>query len=243
MNEIINQLYSRKSCRVFTEEEISTEAVQAILKAAIMAPTAGNQQLYSIINITDQSIKEKLSISCDNQPFIANGKLVLIFCSDLKRWYDAYKLTEIVPREPMAGDFLLSLMDVAVAAQNAVVAAESLGIGSCYIGDIMERYEYHKELLNLPDYVFPAVMLVFGYPTEGQKLRQKPERIDMDYICSENRYRALNEQDLAEIFKKKSGSEDYIQWLEAFCKRKYHSSFSLELSRSVQVFLDRLGRP
>ena len=69
---------------------------------------------------------------------------------------------------------MLAITDTAIAAQNAVVAAESLGIGSCYIGDIMENCEEQRRLLQLPEYVFPAVMLVFGWPTMQQKQRQKP---------------------------------------------------------------------
>ena len=68
-----------------------------------------------------------------------------------------------------------------------VVAAESLGIGSCYIGDIIENYETVSELLELPDYVLPAAMVVYGYPTESQKSRKKPIRFEKKYIVFENK--------------------------------------------------------
>lgn len=71
---------------------------------------------------------------------------------------------------------MLAVTDTAIAAQNAVTAAESLGIGSCYIGDVMEHCEQQRELLGLPEYVFPCVMLVFGWPTQQQKERPKPQR-------------------------------------------------------------------
>ena len=83
---------------------------------------------------------------------------------------------------------MLAITDTAIAAQNAVVAAESLGIGSCYIGDIMENCEEQRRLLQLPEYVFPAVMLVFGWPTEQQRMRQKPERCERKHIVHENTY-------------------------------------------------------
>ena len=70
MNEVLKQLKERKSIRVFTDQEISKEVKDAILEAAVNAPTAGNQQMYTILDITDQEIKEKLVKSCDNQPFI-----------------------------------------------------------------------------------------------------------------------------------------------------------------------------
>ena len=80
---------------------------------------------------------------------------------------------------------MLAITDTAIAAQNAVVAAESLGIGSCYIGDIMENCEEQRRLLQLPEYVFPAVMLVFGWPTMQQKQRQKHVFHTVKYSCLE----------------------------------------------------------
>ena len=192
MNEIIKSLYNRKSVRIYEDKPIPDEAKQIILKAATQAPSAGCQQLYTILDITDQELKDKLAVSCDNQPFIAKGKMVLIFCADCKKWYDAFIDTGCEPRKPGAGDLMLAVSDAVIAAQNAVVAAESMGIGSCYIGDIMENYEIHRELLNLPDYVFPAAMLVFGYPTEQQKERSKPERCDMEYIVHKNGYKSMD---------------------------------------------------
>ena len=81
---------------------------------------------------------------------------------------------------------MLAVNDAVIAAQNAVCASESLGIGSCYIGDIMEQCEFHRQLLQLPPYVFPAAMLVFGYPVQQQKEREKPVRCDLNYIVHEN---------------------------------------------------------
>ena len=188
MNEVIRQLCERKSVRVFKDQPIEEEKVQAILRAAVMAQTAGNQQLYTILQITDRDLLSRLADSCDHQPFIAEGKLVLVFCADCLKWYDAFRAAGCEPRLPGPGDLLLAVDDALIAAQNAVAAAESFGIGSCYIGDIMENIETQRELLGLPEYVFPAALLVFGYPTEQQKERQKPQRADMRYIVHENRY-------------------------------------------------------
>ena len=139
MNRTLKQLFGRKSVRVFTDREISLKHKNLILDAAAQAPTAGNQQLYTILDITDPAIKEQLVHTCDNQPFIATGKLVLVFCADCLKWYDAFKAEGCQPRDPGVGDLLLAVSDALIAAQNAVVAAQSLGIGSCYIGDIMEN--------------------------------------------------------------------------------------------------------
>ena len=237
MNETIRQLNERRSVRVFLDREIPKEAKDAILNAACQAPTAGNQQLYTIIDVTDQRIKERLVQTCDNQPFIASAKMVLIFCADCKKWYDAFRFAGCEPRLPGVGDLLLAVSDANIAAQNAVTAAESLGIGSCYIGDIMENCEQQRALLNLPEYVFPAAMLVFGYPTEQQKERQKPRRADMEHIVHENAYREMDACELRALFSIRAEQKTYEDYMKAFCTRKYNSDFSEEMSRSVGEYL------
>lgn len=236
MNEIIKALAARKSVRSYTDREISSDCKEQILRAATEAPTAGNQQMYTILDITSQELKDKLSVTCDNQPFIATGKMVLIFCADFHKWYQAFTLAGCSPRRPGPGDFLLAVEDAAIAAQNAVTAAESLGIGSCYIGDIMENYELHRELLHLPEFVFPALMLVFGYPTPQQQEREKPKRAALDFIVHENAYPDFSPEEIRQNIADLKGS-DFDQWMQRFCQRKYQSDFSLEMSRSVAAAL------
>lgn len=236
MNSVIRSLRDRKSVRVFTEEAITTEEKQAILDCAFQAPTAGNQQLYTILDITDQAVKEKLAVLCDNQPFIATAPLVLVFLADCKKWYDAFRLGGCEPRKPGLGDLLLAVSDANIAAQNAVTAAQSLGIGSCYIGDVMERHDEMCALLSLPQYVFPAAMLVFGRPTRQQLERSKPERCAPQHIVHENAYRAMDAAELEAMLAKNAGPRPYAEWLDAFCKRKYNSEFSREMTQSVTQY-------
>ena len=237
MNEITRSLKNRKSVRVFTEKEIDENIKEEILLCAVNAPTAGNQQLYTILDIRDKELLKKLSVSCDNQPFIADSKFTLIFCADFKKWYDAFKATGCEPRELGEGDLLLAVSDTLIAAQNAVCAAESFGIGSCYIGDIMENCEIHREMLKLPDYVFPAAMIVFGYPADSQIRREKPERADMKHIVHTDTYRVMEKDELQELFGIKAKEKSYEDWMKAFCNRKYNSDFSVEMSRSVGEYL------
>lgn len=237
MNETIRQLYERKSVRVFEDREIDADAKSAILRAACEAPTAGNQQLYTILDITDQALKDRLAVSCDNQPFIAQAKMVLIFCADCQKWYDAFHEADSAPRKPGAGDLFLAMSDTNIAAQNSVVAAENLGIGSCYIGDVLENCELHREMLKLPKYVVPVAMLVFGYPTEQQKTRKKPERVAMKHIVHENEYRTMDGGELREMFAPRCGERSFEDWMGAFCARKFDSDFSREMTRSATEYL------
>ena len=242
MNQTIQQLKDRKSVRAFTDKPILPEEVAAILESAVNAPTAGNQQLYTIINVTDQALKERLAESCDHQGFIAKAPLVLVFCADCRKWYRAFLEYGCNPREPGVGDLMLAVSDTNIAAQNAVVAAHSLGIGSCYIGDIMENCEMQRELLALPAYVVPVGMVIFGYPTDQQKRRPKPERVKMEYIVHENGYSPMSAQQLEDMWTPRTGEKGYQAWMQAFCNRKYNSDFSREMTRSVAKYLEQFEK-
>ena len=234
MNEVLRQLHDRKSVRVYEDRAIEPEVKQAILEAAIQAPSAGNMALYTILDITDPYMKAKLAVSCDNQPFIATAPMVLIFCADYRRWYDVFCAHVDEVRKPDLGDLFLAEADALIAAQNAVVAAHSLGLGSCYIGDITENYEFHKELLSLPQYVVPAAMLCMGYPTRQQLSRSKPQRHSVADMVHENGYSMEKSEEMLHMLSRREGKEgeELTGWLERFCKRKWNSEFSREMSRS-----------
>lgn len=241
MNNTINELFQRKSVRVFTEQKISKEDKDLIIQSAIQAPTAGNCMFYSIIDITDQNIKDKLSITCDNQPFIKDADLVLIFVADYDRMYRGFVMSmEEEIRTPGEGDMLLAFQDAIIAAQNSVVAAESLGIGSCYIGDIIEEQEQIKELLNIPEFAIPITMLVFGYPTQQQKSRNKPERFIQDKIVHENSYKPYTEEDFVKMHQKdiRVEGESFRNVLKRLGTRKYTSEFALEMTRSSKKWME-----
>ena len=236
-NAVLKELHDRRSVRAFSGAPIPPEARQAILEAAAQAPSAGCQQLYTILDIQDPDLKAALVKTCDNQPFIAQAELVLVFCADCRKWYHAFKAAGCEPRNPGVGDLLLAVSDANIAAQNAVTAAESFGIGSCYIGDIMENCEQQRKLLNLPEYVFPAAMLVFGYPTQQQKDRAKPRRAEMEHIVHENGYRDMDAEELKQLFSIRAEQISYEEYMKRFCDRKFNSEFSREMSRSVGEYL------
>jgi len=239
MNEVLNQLKSRKSVRVYEDRPIGEAEKTAILEAALQAPTAGNMALFTILDITDPEKKAALSVSCDHQPFIATAPMVLIFCADYRRWYDVFCQCVDEVRRPDLGDLFLAEADAIIAAQNAVVAAQSLGIGSCYIGDITENYEYHKKLLKLPRYVVPAAMLCFGYPTEQQLRRPKPRRFEVSDMVHENGYDAEKSAAMPRMLAQQTGHSDeaLADWVRRFCNRKWNSDFSREMSRSCAAMV------
>ena len=185
-------------------------------------------------------MKDRLAVTCDNQPFIARAKMLLIFCADYRRWYDVFCEHVAEVREPALGDMFLAQADAIIAAQNAVMAAESLGIGSCYIGDVTENFEIHRELLKLPRYVVPAAMLVFGYPTEQQRNRTKPRRFTVEDIVHENGYDMKKASRMGDMLmeREEKTAEDFADWVRRFCARKWNSDFSVEMSRSCKAMTE-----
>jgi len=238
MNPVIEAIKNRKSVRQYEDRIVPSDIKEAILDAAFQAPTAGNQMLYTIIDVTDQALKDRLAQTCDDQPFIAKAPLVLIFLADTRRWLDAYEEAGLEARQPGLGDLFLAMQDAIIAAQNAVVAAESFGLGSCYIGDILENVEIHRDLLGLDPYTVPITMLVIGYPTEGQITRTKPKRFDREFIVFENQYHRLSSEALRDMHQRQTSKPDYDfdADIKAFGTRKYMSDFSLEMTRSAEVY-------
>ena len=238
MNETIKLLMERKSVRQFVQEPMPREDVEAILNAAVQAPSAGNMTLWTIINVTDPEKKLALSKSCDNQPFIATAPLVLVFCADYRRWFEVFKTLDLGEelRVPATGDFMLATADTIIAAHATVVAADALGYGSCYIGDIIEHCDTQREILGLPEYVKPVAMAVFGKPTQSQIDRKKPPRFNLEDVVHENSYKTEQGADeMIRMLKERQGLDDeaFDRWIMAFTKRKWNCDFSREMSRSA----------
>lgn len=245
MNKTIEELYNRKSVRVFSDEPITKEEKEIIMNAALQAPTGGNMCLYSMIDVQSQALKDLLADRCDHQPMISKAPFVLMFNIDYQKWYDMFK--EYCDDEPIMGegDLLLAASDCAIAAQNAVVAAQSMGIGSCYIGDIVENFELNRETFNLPEYVVPFVMVIFGRPTQSQMDRKKPQRFALEDMVSVDTYHRKSLEETKQMFIKQTGrkEEDLGRYIKAFGKRKFYTEFRYEMNRScreiIKVFKEK----
>ncbi|MDP2233391.1 MAG: nitroreductase family protein [Actinomycetota bacterium] len=249
MNPTLELLENRASIRAYAPTPIGAVERQAILHATMRAPTAGNMMLYSIIEVTDQAMKDRLAVTCDDQPFIAKAPLVLVFVADMQKWIDLFRFSHVEDVQgvehrsvPGPADLLLACSDALIAAQNAVVAAESLGIGSCYIGDVLEQAEVHAELFDLPPHTMPIAMLCFGYPASPRPIVPHYER----HVVHENTYHRLSEIELAEASDElaelhsphgfKPGIANIGQQVYA---RKYTTDYMREMNRSVAWWLER----
>ncbi|MCK4891986.1 MAG: nitroreductase family protein [Candidatus Pacebacteria bacterium] len=255
MNQTLDLFFNHRSVRVYEKTDIPEHIKEKIFQSMLRGPTAGNGILYSVIEVKDQEVKEILAKSCDNQPFIAKAPLVLLVSADYQRWYDYFMMfnveqfcekEEIPMEKPKEGDLVIALCDAIIAAQTAAIAAESFGIGSCFIGDILEKCEIHRKLFNLPQYVFPICLLCLGYPTEQQKNRELTSRFDEKFIFSKNKYERLNEEDLKEMFedrqKQAFGDKEEIQgcknYAELTYKQRFGADFMKERRRSVKKMIE-----
>jgi FMN reductase (NADPH) len=256
MNETIELLLKRRSVRSFAPQKIEEEQIALLKEATLRAPTAGNMVLYSILEIDNQATKEELARLCDNQIMIAKAPLVWVFVADLAKWVTYYREEQAIAkaqsiqwREPAAGDLMLAIDDALIAAQNAVIAAEALGLGSCYIGDVLEQHEDITELLQLPPYTAVATMVIFGLPPEhfgsqtSQSLRPAAEHVFM-----QEHYRPLELAQLREAYGKQEEQMRKQRRLpydnqgtiaDYYYLRKYCSSFMEEMNRSVRLMLQQ----
>jgi len=249
VNSILESIHSRRSTRVYADRPVSAEDRQAILDAAFRAPTGGNMMLYSIIEVTDQALKDRLAVTCDDQPFIAKAPLVLVFLADFQKWTDLFDASFAkmgddagTRRAPGYGDLMLAASDALIAAQTAVIAAESLGIGSCYIGDILEQGEEHARLFDLPPHTMPVAMLCLGYHASAQT----PIAHYSEDMVHENRYQRMSAgeldrvaRDLQEMHAPHGLAPGEVDYPHVVYRRKYASDFMAEMNRSVAWWLER----
>ena len=248
MNQTINVINNRTSLRKFSDVPVTKENKDLIIHSALRAPTAGNLMLYSIILVEDKKTLEKLSHTCDEQPFIKSASFALIFLVDYQKLYDYFSNNNYFsycmeqgtkPVFPNLSDLLLGSQDAVAAAQTSVIAAESLGVGSCYIGDIIENYEVHRELFNLEDLAFPLSMLVFGNYPKDYKPKITP-RYEEQFVVFKEKYRKLSNEELHQMYRVREenfninnalGAKNAAQMIYA---RKVGSEFGLEMKRSVE---------
>ncbi len=207
MNETIRLLGERMSLRRYSPEPIAAEHLEAIMHSTMRAPTAGNMMLYSVIQVQAQETKQQLSETC-NHAFIALAPLVLLFLADMQRLYDFYGAFGVPShcqehglelQNPQASDLMMSCCDALIAAQTSVIAAESLGIGSCYIGDILGSYEEHQEMFQLPRWTFPITLVCYGYYPEDVE-RKLTSRFDRRFIWFQNTYQHLSTEEFEEMY-------------------------------------------
>jgi FMN reductase [NAD(P)H] len=204
-NETMRLLLERGSCRDFLDKEVSEEILDMILQVGTHAPTAGNLQPYSIIKLKDPTVTKKLGEMC-HQSFIGEAPVNLLFCIDwrrIRRWAEL----ELAPFSASSSfrHFWVSFQDVIITAQNICTAADAMGLGSVYIGTILEYFRELREMFQLPKQVFPVILLCLGYPSKQVRPRKK---LGTEVVVHEEVYRDLSDEDLIEAYTEKYTGRD-----------------------------------
>lgn len=195
-NECLNTLLAHRSVRAYLPNPLPVGTLELLVSAAQSAATSSNLQTWSVVAVEDQARKQTLSQLAGNQAHIRQCPLFLVWLADLAR------LTYIADRQklPHAGlnyleMFVMATIDAALAAQNAAVAAESLDLGTVYIGGMRNQPEAVAETLKLPPHLFAVFGLCVGYPDPAKPAAIKP-RLPQSAVLHRETYR-LNEQDEA----------------------------------------------
>lgn len=207
MNETIKLLTSHQSIRKFTNQPVTQEQLETIVTAAQWASSSSHVQAYSIIHVTDEAMRGQISEWTGNQLHVLNSPVFLVWCADLHRLRTAYEIHEKADKAYLgtAENWIVATVDVALAAQNAAIAAESLGLGIVYIGGIRNHIEDVSKLLRLPKYTSPIFGMCIGYP--DQDPGQKP-RLPLQSILHHNTYQT--DDMLEQILKYDQTMKDYI---------------------------------
>ena len=187
-NRTLDILLSHRSVRRFAEGPVPAGAVEAIVAAAQSAPTSSNLQTWSVVAVEDPDRKARLSRLAGDQAFIREAPLFLVWV------VDQHKLKSVAGgqgREALAFDyletFLLGAVDTSLAAQNATVAAESLGLGATYVGGIRNKPAEVAAELALPPHLFALFGMAVGWPDPEAGLEVKP-RLPQDAVLFRERY-------------------------------------------------------
>ncbi|MBM6383313.1 MAG: oxygen-insensitive NADPH nitroreductase [Paenibacillus sp.] len=190
MNHTLELLHNHTSFRSYTSQPLAEEQVDAIFKAANQTSSFSLLQAVSIIRITDPALRKKVRKLCVDQPYIEEAAEFWIFCADFNRNHQIAPDVDIEYIEFL----LIGSFDAGLMAQNALTAAESMGLGGVFIGAVRANIEELSELLGLPKYVIPLVGLSIGSP-KGNKPELKP-RLPQSMVLLENQYQALDQDKL-----------------------------------------------
>ena len=226
MNTTIAQIKAHKSIRAYTDQPITAEQLDEILAAAQQAPSSSFLQAASIIRITDKTLRAQIMQLSAEQAYIAGAAEFLLFCADFNR----HKQIVSDAKTGFVEQLLIGATDAAMMGQNALVAAESLGLGGVYIGAVRNHPAEIGELLGLPELVIPLFGLCLGYPAQDPQV--KP-RLPRALVVHENRYQPLNKTLLAQ----------YDDQMRAYYASRTSNNKDQSWSSQITAILGREARP
>jgi nitroreductase len=231
MNEVTKLLKSHRSIRKFTAQMVSDELINEVVSCGQAAATSSNIQATTVIRVRDVKTREELSELAGGQGYVSRAGAFLMFCADLHRPQLACELQGGHFSEGMTEHFIIATADVALFAQNCVIAAESLGLGICYIGGIRNNPQAVSELLDLPDQVYPLFGLCLGYSDQDSEV--KP-RLPLSTILKEDSYQNPDNTD---------GIKAYDEQIRAYYKSRTGGKKDSCWSEEMKVLVGKESRP
>lgn len=242
MNDVIHTILEHRSIRSFQDKALTEEQIDTIVSSAQAASTSSFVQAYTIIGVQDVAKKEALAALAGNQAYVAKNGHFFVFCLDLNRLRLAAKSEGIAEEEiseALASTelYTVGVVDAALAAQNAALAAESMGLGICYIGGLRNNLHEVSTLLQTPEYVVPLFGLCVGYIEQrsGKKPRLPQEAIyHQDVYLAEDKHISKLEaynQTISAYYQQRTEGKRTDRWTQQIArqlrnpKRLYLKSF------------------
>jgi nitroreductase len=196
-NPVVECLMNHRSVRKFKPEPIDETTIRTLISAGTRAATGGNLQMYTFLVVDDE---DKIALFEQMlQPVIRHPPLIIIALLDLyriKRWLEVNESRPPILDRPAY--YMLAFCDAMIALQNVVIAAESLGLGTCYCGSILE-FDV-QEHFGTPEYVFPAGMVCLGYPDEEPGLSQ---RLPLEAVIHRNSYQFFDDETIKDLYRER----------------------------------------
>ena len=248
-NETLTTLLSHRSVRAYLPDALPPQTLEALIAAAQSAATSSNLQTWSVVAIEDPVRKETLAQLAGNQAHIRQCPLFLVWLADLARLHQL-AIARGLPVEGLnyLEMFLTATIDAALAAQNATIAAESLGLGTVYIGGIRNQPEGVAETLQLPPHLFAVFGLCVGYPDEAKPAAVKP-RLPQAAVLHRETYNLAQQEaaidqynDIMQQFYTSQQMSVASDWVEHSLKR-VATAQALGGRDRLKEALQRLGFP
>jgi len=246
-SKAVEALLSHRSVRKYDPRPLPSGTLELLIAAAQSAPSSSNLQLWSVIAVDDPERRARLAKVAGNQAHVRESALLLVWLADLNR---ATTLARSLGIEPEGLEylemFLMASVDAALAAQNAVVAAEAQALGTVYIGALRNRPEEVAEILALPPRVFALFGLCVGYADANVTTAVKP-RLPQSVVLSRNAYRAVSEAEVRRYdqimtdFYTEQGMEVPVGGWSVHSARRVQSSGSLNGRHRLVEALKSLG--
>jgi nitroreductase len=210
MTKISDILLDRRTIRKYSSEPVEDKLLDELLTMGCRASTTGNMQVYSIVITRDTQKKAELAPLHFNQKMITDAPVVLTFCADFNRFNKWCEMRNAKPGYDNFLSFMTGAIDALLVAQTVCIAAESKGLGICYLGTTTYTANKIIDLLKLPKAVVPVTTVTLGWPLE------KPEQVDrlpLEAVIHNETYRHYSNEDIEKYYKEKEKRADSQQFV------------------------------